>query len=459
MFLELLRLKLNVMQIKNLKYVLAILITSIFSGAFAQQTAKITNKGVGYLQYLPDGYSSNTNKYPVVISLHGIKEKGTTSTDPATVLAGVWTVANVGIPKYIKYGQKYPFIVIAPQLKSNYGTWPASYVMDVINYVKTTLRIDEKKIYLSGLSLGGYGVWTTAGAYPGVFAAINPICSGGNDLSHACAIAAENVPVWAFHGDADYTVNYTVTTKMVSAINACAIKPNPLAKVTIYPGMSHVIWDKVYKESGIFNWMLSFTNGTTSTTTTTTTTTTTNALPTVSAGSDKYITLPTNSTYMQGSASDSDGIASWQWSKISGGAAVLSGTTSSKLTASGLVAGSYVFRLTVKDTKGASRYDDVNVTVASSTTTNTAPIVNAGSDRTLILPSNYTYLPSTATDSDGIASYSWAKLSGGSAYLQYATSYRLRVSNLAAGTYVFRVTVKDGKGATSYDDVTVIVKS
>jgi hypothetical protein len=324
--------------------------------------------------------------------------------------------------------------------------------------VKTYLRVDPKRIYITGLSLGGYGTWTTVGAYPEVFAAAAPVCPGGNALSKACAIAAENVATWGFHGDADGVVSYQVTVKMTNAINACAIKPNPLAKMTIYPGLGHVIWDKVYKESGVLNWMLQFTNGSTPTTTTTTT----NILPVVSAGSDKSITLPTTSTYMQGTATDSDGsIASYAWTKVSGGAASMSGTTTSKLTVSNLVAGTYKFRLTVKDNKGATKYDEVNVYVKSSTTstTNTVYSVSAGGDKTLILPSNWTYLPGTASDPDGIASYKWTKVSGSTATLKYADTYRVNISNLVAGTYTFRLTVTDRKGATRYDDVKVYVKS
>src|SRR5690606_29446014 len=134
----------------------------------------------------------------------------------------------------------YPFILVSPQLKSNYGTWPAAYVMDVINHVKKHLRVDPKRIYITGLSLGGYGVWTTLGAYPQVFAGALPICAGGNALSKASAIAKENVAVWGFHGDADKTVSYTVTTKMVNAINASSPKPNPLAKVTLFAGAGHI---------------------------------------------------------------------------------------------------------------------------------------------------------------------------------------------------------------------------
>ena len=174
------------------KVFLAAVMAVFFFTANAQQTAKITSSGIGYLEYLPDGYHSGSADFPVVISLHGIKEKGTSSTNPQLVMRDLPRVANVGLPKYVNAGKKYPFILISPQLKSQYGTWPASFVMDVVNHVKRTLRIDEKRIYLTGLSLGGFGVWTTAGAYPEVFAAIAPVCSGGNSISKANAIAKED---------------------------------------------------------------------------------------------------------------------------------------------------------------------------------------------------------------------------------------------------------------------------
>ncbi len=427
------------------------LVLSVTFGSFcanAQQTAKITSSNTAYLEYLPDGYHDNSNLYPVVISLHGVKERGTTSTDPATLLSSVQTVANVGLPKYVKYGAKYPFILISPQLKTSYSTWPAAYVMDVINYVKKTLRIDPKRIYITGLSLGGYGVWTTIGAYPAVFAAAVPICSGGNALSKACDIAAENVAVWAFHGDADAIVSYTVTTKMVNAINACSPKPNPLAKATLFAGLGHIIWDKVYKETNALDWMLSFTNGTTSST---------NYPPIVNAGIDVVEYLPTNSAVCNGSASDPDGtVTAYAWSQVSGpSAATLANKTTKSLTASSLLAGTYTFRLKATDDKGAYANDDVKVVISTSS----APTVSAGSDKTITLPTNYVYIQGSASDADGIASYQWTKVSGGTASLSGQTTSKVKAYNLLAGTYVFRLTVKDTKGYSKYDDVKITVLS
>lgn len=419
----------------------------------AQQTAKITSSGTGYLEYLPQDYNKNNNNYPVVIFLHGIGERGTTSTDPSTLKTSVEKVARVGLAKNVKYGTQYPFILISPQLKSSYGTWPANYVIDVLNHVKKYLRIDQKRIYITGLSLGGFGTWTTLGAYPEVFAGAVPICSGGNALSKACAIAAENVGIWAFHGTSDNIVSYTVTTKMVNAINGCTPKPSPLAKTTLFSGLGHNIWDKVYKETDALKWLLTMTNGSS----TSDGSTTTNKPPVVSAGSDKSLSLPTNETYIQGSASDPDGsIASYKWTKTSGGTVSMGGTTGSKLRAYNMVEGSYVFRLTVKDNNGASRYDDVKVTVSKASTTNIAPVAYAGPDKSTSSSSITLY--GSGKDQDGkVVSYKWVKYYGGSVTLTNATSPTVTVSGLKDGNYFLRLTVTDDQGATHYDNMKISV--
>jgi hypothetical protein len=426
---------------------LLVLASLTFSTTFAQQVAKMSPKGTGYLQYLPQDYNSNTNKYPIVISLHGIKEKGNT-------LSEVPKVANVGLPKYVKYGQQYSFILISPQLKTTMGRWTGDYIMEVLNYVKTYLRVDPNRVYLTGLSLGGGGVWSVATAYPSVWAAILPICSGYNLTGLACTLPSSNVPVWGFHGDADAVVGESVTINMINAINSCSTKPNPLAKYTIFPGLGHVIWDKVYKETSALSWMLSFTNGSTSTVSSG------NTAPIANAGADKAVTLPTNSAVLYGTASDNDGIVTtYSWTKKAGGTATMAGITSKQLSLSNLLEGTYTFSLTVKDDKGASDSDDVYVTVKNGTvTTNTLPVANAGSDKLVVLPTTSATLYASASDKDGsISSYSWAKVSGPSVTLSGTTTSALKLSSLVAGSYIFRVTVKDNAGGIDTDEVNVNV--
>jgi predicted esterase len=428
-----------------------------FSTVNAQQTFQTTTESViGLLQYLPPGYDANSNKYPLVIFLHGIGERGANSTNPATLESTIYSVDNLGPPKYAKDGYNFPFILVSPQLKNNYGSWPTSYVMEVINWAKNKFRVDEKRIYITGLSLGGGGTWSMLQDYPQLFASSAVICGGYNTPSKASRIAAENLPVWAFHGDADPTVPLSTTVNMVNAINACQPTPNPKAKLTIYPGVKHDAWnrayvtDHTYHNPNVYEWMLSYTN----------TKNGSNYIPTANAGADKsYSSVSTIS--LSGSGADSDGsISSYRWTKISGPSVTISSSTAASTSVSPTTAGTYVFRLTVTDNGGATDSDYITVVVGgSSSTTNAAPTASAGSDVSLTLPSSTAKITGSGQDSDGsIKSYSWTKISGGTASLSGPTSPTLTAYKLVAGTYIFRLTVTDDKGATGYDDVTVVVK-
>jgi dienelactone hydrolase len=326
----------------------------------AQQVFKTTSASViGYYEYVPQDYNANSNKYPVVIFLHGIGERCPNTKDINTLRSYIVNVAKAGPPKYVKNGTQFPFILISPQLKNNYGDWPPNYVMEVINYVKTYLRIDERRIYLTGMSLGGGGAWYTDQDFTKLFAALAPVCGSRNLTSKAVNIANEDTPVWAFHGDKDTTVPYMRTVNMVNAINAN--KPNPLAKLTIYAGVAHNAWDYAYRNDhtlhnpNVYEWMMSKTN----------TINSGNKIPVANAGSDqtKYLSSGTTAS-ITGSGTDGDGsIASYKWWKISGPTATMTSTTSATLKLSALKAGTYVFALQVTDSKGNTDSDYVKVTV------------------------------------------------------------------------------------------------
>lgn len=433
-------------------YCLFVLVNLIYS-ASAQNIFRTTPTSViGYLESLPQGYDSNSDKYPVVIFLHGLGERGANSTDIEILAGSISLVERNGPPKLVKNGEQFPFILISPQLKSNYGDWPSWYVNEVIDYCKTYLRIDERRIYLTGLSLGGGGTWWTAQDFPKQFAAIAPVCGSRNTLSKACLLAAENLPVWAFHGDADSTVPYMRSVNMVNAINACTPAPNPLAKITIYPGVGHNSWDRAYtndhsvQNPNVYEWMLSYTN----------TINGTNKIPLANAGVDVSIAVSAPSVVLSGSGSDSDGsIAAYTWSQLSGPSiATLSNIATASPTASNLIAGTYMFKLKVTDNNGDINADFVKVTVS----VNVLPVANAGTDQTLVLPTNAVTLAGSATDPDGsITAYEWSKISGSTATLTGITSSTLTASSLSAGSYIFRLTVTDNLGAARYDDVNVVV--
>ncbi|OWW24558.1 hypothetical protein B4Q04_14670 [Zobellia sp. OII3] len=183
-----------------------------------------------------------------------------------------------------------------------------------------------------------------------------------------------------------------------------------------------------------------------------------NLPPVVDAGSDTTITLPTDSVTLTGSATDSDGsVASYSWTKESGGNATIASPTSASTLVEGLGAGTYVFRLTATDDEGASASETVTVTVEAA---NLPPVVDAGSDTTITLPTDSVTLSGSATDSDGsVASYLWTKESGGNATIASPTSASTLVEGLGEGTYVFRLTATDDEGASAFGTVTVTVEA
>jgi gliding motility-associated-like protein len=183
----------------------------------------------------------------------------------------------------------------------------------------------------------------------------------------------------------------------------------------------------------------------------------TNLPPAANAGTDKNIKLPTNSTSLTGSATDADGtIASYSWLKLSGPAATMTGENTSTLNLSNLLDGVYQFQLTVTDDDGAIDTDEVTVTV-SPADLNDAPVANAGSDISIELPDNFIVINGSATDDDGTPTIAWTQVSGPAATLGAVNTASLSVSNLVAGTYVFRITATDAQTASDFDDVTVTV--
>ena len=189
--------------------------------------------------------------------------------------------------------------------------------------------------------------------------------------------------------------------------------------------------------------------------------TATNQTPTADAGSNKTITLPTSTVSLSGSGSDADGtISSYAWTKISGPSSYAIADTSSAVTeVTGLVQGVYQFQLTVTDNDGATGTDVMQVTV--NTPSNQAPTADAGSNKTITLPTSTVNLSGSGSDADGtISSYAWTKISGPSSYTIADTSSAVtEVTGLVQGVYQFQLTVTDNDGATATDVMQVTVNN
>lgn len=206
---------------------------------------------IGYLWYAPESYrKSTTESAPLLVFLHGSGEKGNGTTELNRVRVH-------GPPRLVHEGRELPFIVVSPQLPTSQGGWSSGLVKQLIDTLQARFRIDASRIYVTGLSLGAMGTWSFAVAHPTVAAAVVPIAGSGSAGS-ACAM--RNVPVWAFHGDADGVVNISGSRSMVDALNACVPQPTTPPRFTVYAGVGHDSWTRTYNGSAghdIYAWLLS----------------------------------------------------------------------------------------------------------------------------------------------------------------------------------------------------------
>jgi len=233
-----------------------------------QSTAIDGNIG-GYLEYLPGDYDTSGHTYPLLIFCHGMGELGDGSD------TGLDAVARNGVPKLIRTGsfpsgftvdgETFAFIVVSPQFKA----WPtASNIAALLDHLRgRNLRFDARRVYVTGLSMGGGATWNAASNATTLaqIAAVVPVCGaqGPNDAG-AKRIAEASLPVWALHNNGDPTVPVSNTTGWMTAINkySPAIPP----RQTIFQSTSHDAWSEAYdpeywetidgQPMNIYEWML-----------------------------------------------------------------------------------------------------------------------------------------------------------------------------------------------------------
>lgn len=205
-----------------------------------------TEAEYGYYAYTPSAYKDGTKTYPLIISLHGVGKRGNSKTNPDDLNKVIW----LGPGNLIKKGEwhpSYPFIVVTPQTASN---WSPKSVHQFIEYIMSVYRINDKRIYITGNSMGGMGVWNYISQYgeESYAAAVIPICGTG-DIGKAYQFT--HIPVWAFHGSDDTTVKPSGSINMVNAIKELGDSLSFEPKLTIYPDIKHDSWTMTYTGAGI----------------------------------------------------------------------------------------------------------------------------------------------------------------------------------------------------------------
>ncbi|MDF2190481.1 T9SS type A sorting domain-containing protein [Paraflavitalea sp. CAU 1676] len=451
---------------KKLLLFLSMLITlSVAAQHVPKSLVAANGTFIGFYQYTPTNYNANPNtKYPLIIFLHGVSERGNGTTELKKAIGlGVPAAIEMGHTMTFTWnGKTETFIVLTPQLSYNYGGWEPFHVQEMINYAKRNLRIDENRILLTGLSLGGSGVW----GYPGSsldaakqLAGIGVccgVCTWNTNYNH---IVNAKLPVWAFHAMDDYTVLASCTQNAIASINNLNPAVKPYA--TYYPTGGHWIWNSVYdvttntQNPSLYEWFMAQNKSLP-----------VNKRPVANAGGDINTTPASATVTLNGNKStDADGkLVRYIWKKLSGpnaGTIVtpVSSSNGTTLVTGLTIAGTYQYELKVVDERCDWTMDTVNVVVSAGPppANNKAPIPYAGTDITVQQPANQVTLKGSATDPDGsIISYSWLKVSGpAGANIESPNSATTQVTGLLVGDYVFKLIVVDDKNVTASDDIKV----
>jgi predicted peptidase len=192
-----------------------------------------------YLLYLPADYDKAEKKWPLILFLHGAGERGD----------DLRQLEKHGPPKIVKQ-KDMPFIVVSPQCPKD-SWWPKEneVLVNLLDDIVSRYNVDESRIYLTGLSMGGYGSWSLGCDHPERFAAIAPICGGGEPFFGR---KLKDTPVWAFHGAKDTVVPLKKTEDMVKAIKEAGGD----AKLTVYPQAGHDSWTETYNKPELYEWFL-----------------------------------------------------------------------------------------------------------------------------------------------------------------------------------------------------------
>src|ERR1051325_3843324 len=201
-----------------------------------------------YLLFLPRDYANGSRqRWPLLLFLHGSGERGS---DPRLVM-------KHGPPKLVPQLPEFPFILVSPQCPAG-RMWNTETLLALLDEVVAKLRVDRKRVYVTGMSMGGYGAWNLALSQPQRFAALAPVCGGGDVLPAYLASptkerALRSLPVWAFHGARDDLVPVSESERMVLALRGAGATN---VRLTVYPEAAHDSWTETYDNPQLYKWFL-----------------------------------------------------------------------------------------------------------------------------------------------------------------------------------------------------------
>ncbi len=204
-----------------------------------QKTTVVEN--LHYYLYFPEEYEKNDQQeFPLLLFLHGGGESG----------MELDALKTNGPPKLIAEGKQFPFLILAPQHPEKKKWWNTRAVKQLLDSVIARHRVDEKRIYLTGLSRGGAAAWEMAVQYPDRFAALAVVC-GMTPVPYASWIE-KDMPIWVFHGTDDKSIPFAESEDMVRALRALGHE----VKFTVYQGIGHNVWEQAYNDDTLYQWFI-----------------------------------------------------------------------------------------------------------------------------------------------------------------------------------------------------------
>ena len=199
------------------------------------------SRGLHYLLFLPAAYAVHPQRWPLMLFLHGAGERGD----------DLQLVKRHGVARILEEQPAFPLLVVSPQCPPT-EAWAPEPLLALLDDIEQHYDVDPERLYVTGLSMGGFGTWAVAIAAPDRFAAIAPICGGG-DPSRVGVL--RHLPVWAFHGARDPIVPLQRAVEMVEALQQCGGN----VRFTVYPEAGHDAWTATYANPELYAWFLAHT--------------------------------------------------------------------------------------------------------------------------------------------------------------------------------------------------------
>jgi predicted peptidase len=195
-----------------------------------------------YLLYLPPGLRVDDKRWPVILYLHGRSLRG----------HDLSMLERYGLPRYLAEGRELPFIVVAPQLPDGQSWTDVDRLAALIEDILTRYPADRSRVYLTGYSMGGGGVWRMAQAYADMFAAAAPLAALTPAHSGAWTRALTGLPLRVYHGTADEAAPFAGAAAMVGALQRDGVN----AEIVSYEGADHGDLTRIYADPSLYDWFL-----------------------------------------------------------------------------------------------------------------------------------------------------------------------------------------------------------